>query len=187
MSNQHLIVITGPVGGGKSTTSVALAACLRSRGLRPAVVDLDDVYCMADPGGNDFAEEDTWSAARRACGALAESFFASGLDAVVVDGKLFSAEEWNELQTCVPPQADVRFFTLVVSFEETFRRAQGDPDRQNTTEVWYKRMHDKFISSLDFLRETSGCIEADELPAEKIAAWIADRLLTVPKKGSGMV
>ena len=68
MSNQHLIVITGPVGGGKSTTSVALAACLRSRGLRTAVVDLDDVYCMALQG-NDFAEEDTWSAARRACGA----------------------------------------------------------------------------------------------------------------------
>ena len=180
------MVITGPVGGGKSATSLALAACLRSRGSRTAVVDLDDVYCMALQG-DDFGEEDTWAAARRACGALAESFFASGLDAVVVDGEFFSAEEWHELQTCVQPQTDVKFFTLAVSFEETFRRAQGDPNRQDALEVWYKRMHEKFISSLGFLRDTSGCIAADELPVDQIAALIADRLSTLPKSGSRMV
>ena len=150
------------------------------------MVDLDDVYCMARRG-DDFREEETWAAARRACGALAESFFASGLDAVVVDGEFFSVEECNELQTCVQPQADVRFFTLVVSFEETFRRAQADPNRQDTSVVWYKRMHEKFISSLGFLRDTSGCIEASELSVDQIAALIADRLSTVPTKESEVV
>ena len=174
MPKQQIVVVTGPVGGGKSTTSVALAACLRRRGLRTALVDLDDVYCVASQG-DDFGEEDAWAAARRACGALAESFFASGLDAVVVDGEFFSAEEWNEFQACVQPQVDVRLYTLVVSFEETFRRAQGDANRQDTPEAWYKQMHVKFTSALGFLRGASFCIAADELPVEQIAALIADR------------
>ena len=47
MSTKSLVVITGPVGGGKSTTAVVLASQLRERGLTVAVVDLDDVYLMA--------------------------------------------------------------------------------------------------------------------------------------------
>jgi pantothenate kinase-related protein Tda10 len=42
-----LCVTTGPVGAGKSTTSIALPALLRERGRHLAVVHLDQVYCAS--------------------------------------------------------------------------------------------------------------------------------------------
>ena len=179
MPKQHLLVITGPVGGGKSATGISVARCLRSRGLTAAVIDLDDVYCMGRQV-DEFRDDNTWAVARRACGALAESFHASGLDAVIVEGEFFSAEEWKELRTCVPPHVDIRFFTLVVSRDETFRRARGDPNRVDMDEGWYGQMHDKFVSSLEFLRKVSVCVETDGHRVEHVAALITDGLSAVP-------
>ena len=90
MSKQYLIVITGPVGGGKSTTAVSLAACLRNRGMTTAVVDLDHLYRMGRQHPDKWDEPEISLAALRASGALADSFFASGLDAVVVEGEVFT-------------------------------------------------------------------------------------------------
>jgi shikimate kinase len=183
VSRHKLVVITGPVGGGKSTTAVALGRCLRRRGQTTAVVDLDDMYLMGKQKNDDrwWTESETWSAARRACGALAESFFASCYDVVVVEGGDFeTSEQWKELRTCIQPNVDIESFTLVVSWEETFRRAKGDPNRHPATSAVYKKMHDNFISKLPFLRDVSECIDADNLKPEQIATHIAERVLEVP-------
>ena len=57
------------------------------RGQTTAVVDVDDMYIMGRQKSDDsWNEPETWSSARRACGALAESYFASGYDVFVVEG-----------------------------------------------------------------------------------------------------
>lgn len=179
MSANNLVVITGPVGGGKSTTAIALGRYLRRYGKTTAVVDLDDMYLTGKQKEDDrWDEPAVWSAARRACGALAESFFASRYDVVVVEGGDFiTSEEWQELRTCIQPGVDVLFFTLVVSWGETFRRAKGDSNRNIASKAGYKKMHDNFISKLPFLKDVSECIDADDLEPEQIAAHIAERVL----------
>ena len=44
INGRRLIIITGPVGAGKSTTSLALAQSLRRPDLAVAVIDLDQIY-----------------------------------------------------------------------------------------------------------------------------------------------
>src|SRR5262249_39666237 len=49
-TNQRLlIVITGPVGAGKSSTSLALARSLRRPDFAVAAIDLDQMYCLTRP------------------------------------------------------------------------------------------------------------------------------------------
>ena len=179
MTTTSLIVITGPVGGGKSTTAIQLATCLRERGLTTAVVGLDDVYLMASQ--RHWAEQDAWTAARRGCGALADSFFASGFDAVVVEGGVFDTQEvWSDLRESVKSQVNVTFWTLVVSWEETLRRTAGDPNRRTLNEKFLKLQHEEFTSALRFLRDASECIETDQLAAVEVAKLIADEAFPQP-------
>jgi hypothetical protein len=175
MSKKYLVVLTGPVAGGKSSTAVSLAGIGSGRGLVTAAVDLDVVHRMIC---TDNTEEstDAWMIARRACGAIAESFFSSGLDLVVLEGWHFTSEAWEELLTCVRSDVDIRFFSLVVSREETVRRAKLDPAWDPPSE-WVERMNDKFMRSMDFLKGASTCIETDGLSLEKVAERIADEVL----------
>ena len=128
---KKLVVITGPLAGGKSTAAVAIGKYLRRKGQVTAVVDLDDMYLIGKQKNDDrWDEPAVWSAARRACGALAGSFFSSCYDVVVVEGGDFKTnEELRELRACIQPNVDIRHFTLVVSWEESYRRAKGDPNR----------------------------------------------------------
>src|SRR5688572_7013385 len=93
---RQLIVVTGPVGGGKSTTAIALAACLRRKDASIAVIDLDQIYCMARQRDG-FDEPRIWIAARRAAATLANSFFDSGMDVVIIDGEFFTDDERRQL------------------------------------------------------------------------------------------
>ena len=179
MSKLCLVVIGGPVGGGKSTTAISLAAHLRSHDITTAVIDLDDVYRIGRQLQDRlWNEPDVWAAARRGCGALAESFFGSGYDVVIAEGGDFDTiEACKELRTSVQSPVDIRFFTLVVSWEETFRRAQSDPNRNIVTKSGLiKNQYDHFISSMPFLRDISDCIDADNLEPDQIAAYIGQAI-----------
>jgi shikimate kinase len=179
MKENTMVVITGPLAGGKSTTAVALGKCLRRNGKRTAVVDLDDMYLMSkQKDDGKWNEPEVWSAARRGCGALAESFYSSSYDIVVVEGGDFkTSEELRELRSCLQLDVDVKHFTLVVSWEVSFWRAQGDPHRHIADTAGYKKLHDHFISRLPFLRGVSDCIDADDLNPDQVVAYIAQKVL----------
>ncbi len=49
MTDRLLVVLTGAVGAGKSTTAFALVSHLRGLERTAAVVDLDEVYRMVSP------------------------------------------------------------------------------------------------------------------------------------------
>ena len=97
MADRILLIVTGPVGGGKSTVSMATADCFRELGRATAVVDLDLVYCMARQVAG-FGEDNTWTTARRGAAALADAFFAEGMDVVVIDGEFFAQRDLDALR-----------------------------------------------------------------------------------------
>lgn len=188
MDDHKLIVITGSIAAGKSTTAISVGRCLRSRGATTAVVGLDELYLVGKQNDNadwEWNEPEAWSAARRASGALAESFFASGYNTFVVEGGDFRSEfELNQLLSVVKSGVVVLFFTLFVSCDEMLRRAKGDSNRQPVrSEVGYRKMHASFVSQLPFLRDIGECIDADHLTPDQIAIHITNKVLGTADSG----
>ena len=180
MSDKHLIIVTGPVGGGKSTTAALVAVRLRDLDLSTAVIDSDVVYSMARQQ-SDFGDQNIWSASRRATAALVESFYASGLNAVVVDGAFWSEQDYFELKLHLISEVRETFVTLMVSDHEALRRAQTDPDPNRGVsrlpEVQVS-LYAAFRAGLPFLEKISKVIHTDKKPTEIVARQIAEMVVT---------
>jgi shikimate kinase len=179
--NKLLVMITGPVGAGKSTISQALALELQRAHISTAVIDLDEVFCMARQQPN-FADRATWTIARRAAATLAETFYASGLRAVIVEGGFLSALEHSELRGHITSTVDEFYFTLLTSATTALQRAQNDPNPDRVVSRLpdvQASLYAEFVEALPFLREASVMIEADlqspETLAEKMIAMINPR------------
>jgi shikimate kinase len=174
-----LVIITGPVGAGKSTTSQAIARALQSRNVSTAVIDLDEVYCMARQQDN-FNDQEMWATARRAAAAIVESFYASGLQAVIVEGGFLSALEYSQLRQYLITDVNEFFFTLFTSASTALNRAQTDPNPgrvvSRLADVQAK-LYAEFSEGLPFLREASVILEADSRPPEVLAEIMTKKIL----------
>jgi shikimate kinase len=177
---QLLIIITGPVGAGKSTTGLALAESLRHPERAVAVIDLDQMYGFVRQQDG-YGEPTAWTRARQGAAALANALFDSGMAVVIVEGEFFTQ---NELATLLMPlHAGIvrRFFTLRLSYEQARVRVQGDPSRGASKDpVFLKSLHDHFAQALPFLEVESIVIDTDELTQEEVVA----RLVTVLREQS---
>jgi shikimate kinase len=177
--NKTLVIITGPVGAGKSTTSQAIARALQSKNVSTAVIDLDEVYCMARQQA-DFNDREMWATARRAAAALTESFFASGMSTVIVEGGFLSAIEYAELQQYLTSEVNEFFFTVLASASTALHRAQTDPNPGRVVSRLadvQANLYAEFTEALPFLRETSVIIEADSRSPELLAEIMTERIL----------
>jgi shikimate kinase len=176
--NKTLVIIAGPVGAGKSTTSQEIARVLQSKNVSTAVIDLDEVYCMARQQA-DFNDRAMWTTARRAAAALTESFYASGLDAVIVEGGFLSVLEHQELRHHVTTEVNEFFFTVFTSAPTALHRAQTDtnPDRvvSRLPEV-QASLYAEFSEALPFLREASIIIEADSRSPQSLAKTMTEKI-----------
>lgn len=163
MSERILVVLTGPVGGGKSSVALAVATRLKAWGCPAAGIDLDVVYRMVRQD-NDYADEETWRTARRGAAALADVFFDDGARLVLVEGGFFTEDECDELRSHMTSRPVFRLAALNISFEEALRRAQGDPDpgrvvtRDPNT---LRALHAEFTDALPFLEDRGLAVDAD--------------------------
>jgi hypothetical protein len=123
-----LIVITGPVGAGKSTTSLALARSLRRPGLAVAVIDLDQIYGFVRQQDG-YGEPTAWARACHGAAALANSLFDTGISVVLVEGEFFNSEELGTVTAPIHLNVVCCFFTLRLSYERALERVQADPSR----------------------------------------------------------
>ncbi|MBI4640413.1 MAG: hypothetical protein HY731_06945 [Candidatus Tectomicrobia bacterium] len=117
MSEQILVVVTEPVGGGKSMVALILANRFRELGRAAAVIDLDLGYCMARQMEG-FGEHNIWTTARRGAAALADTFFSEGMEVVIVEGEFFNQGDLDALLNHLTTTVEHRFVTLVVSYRE---------------------------------------------------------------------
>ena len=172
-----LVLLTGPVGAGKSTVALAIADRFRQVGRAAAVIDLDLVYCMARQRDG-FHEMDVWHTARRGAAALADMFFTCGLDIVVIEGGFFSQEACDASREHLRSVVLGMLITLEVSYEETLRRAQADrnPRRVTTRDPnSLQRLYGEFERALPFLRGSSLVVEAERRTPSELAELIVER------------
>jgi hypothetical protein len=148
------------------------------------VVGLDELYCMARQDDY-WGVQPTWAAARRGAAALADSFFASGLDAVVIEGEFFTPDECRQLLDSLVSEADEAYFTLLVSYEVVLGRVQGDPARGASRDPEFlKWLHDNFLRALPYLESASVVLRADDPTPEELAALMVDTLPAGAREGA---
>ena len=171
-NHQLLLVITGPVGAGKSTTSLALAQALRRTNLLVAVIDLDQMYSFVRQQDG-YGELVAWERARHGAAALATALFATHMSIVIVEGEFFTADELNTLITLIPPNIEHYFFTLRLSYERAFERVQGDPSRGASKDPSFLlSLHTAFAQALPFLDAASVVIDTDAFTQEEVVAQL---------------
>jgi shikimate kinase len=178
LTERLLVVITGPVGGGKSTVALALADLLHEAGRSTAAIDLDLVYCMGRQTTS-FGEVNTWTTARRGAAALADAFFAEGIHVVIVEGEFFTQGELDALRNHLLTPVQHRFVTLEASYEQALRRVSGDASRGMSRDPQFlKRLHAQFLEALPFLRACSLVVDTDQQTAAELAKTIRDAVLS---------
>jgi tRNA uridine 5-carbamoylmethylation protein Kti12 len=167
-----LIVVSGPVGGGKSTVSHVLAELLREDGHKVAVIDLDLVYNMSCQNREKW-EPDNLFTARRGVAALADVFFGDGIEIVIVDGEFFNKEELDNLYNNVTTEVDYKFVTLNVSYEEVSARVAADFSRTASRNPQIlRRLYAMFEEAQPFIKVSSLFVDADRRTPRSIAEVI---------------
>src|SRR3954469_13603578 len=167
---RRLIVITGPVGAGKSTTSLALAQALRRPDLAVAVIDLDQLYCFVRQQDG-YGDPTAWGRARQCAAALVDCLFTTGMSVVIVEGEFFTAEELGTLTVPLQSAVEYAFFTLQLSYEHNLERAQADPLRGGSKDPSFLTwLHTQFVQALPFLQERSVVITIDALTLDQVVA-----------------
>jgi hypothetical protein len=178
-----LVLLTGPVGGGKSTAARRLAERLRlslpgGPVRRVGVIDLDLVADMIRPQVY-YGEDDLWRMARRICGGLADAIFREGHDVVIVEGEFFPAAELAALRDAVTTPVDLSVITLDVSYAACQARVAGDPSpgrNLSRDPAFLHRMNTQFQTELPWLRSVSTVIDANQATAAELAATICASL-----------
>lgn len=175
-NERMLIIITGPVGAGKSSTSLALAQALRRPAVAVAAIDLDQVYGFVRQQDG-YGDEAAWERARYGAAALANCLFDTGMSVVIIDGEFFNAHELATLTTAIDPQVRRYFFTLQISYATALAHVQGDPSRGASRDpVFLNWLHTNFMQALPFLEAASVVISSDQLSQDAVVARIVAAL-----------
>jgi predicted kinase len=166
-----LIVITGPIASGKSTIARATATELTRRGESVAVIDIDVLYDMLDhrPGAAK-SDEPAWRIARASAATLADTFFQSGINTVILEGRFFRPERAAFLAALRTPESP-RFVTLRVSYREALRRAEGDATRGVSRDPAFLAPYfRRTLRDLDALPDTDIVIDTEREPVDDSVA-----------------
>lgn len=160
-----LVVITGPIGAGKSTVAARLTRRFaRDAGLSVANVDLDDVAFM-QAGLDDVPE--LWRRAGLAHVAMVRAWFDSGVDVVVAHGPFFESRSYDELFATA---TDVHHVLLRIDYDTALARVTADSDRGISKDPGFLRMtHDAFAAIEPTLPSVDLVIETAELTADGVA------------------
>ena len=169
-----VVVITGSIATGKSTLGRALAVELNERGSDSAVVDLDLVYEMLDPGRGAKTDEAHWSDARRLAGKIAAGL-GERRSAVVVEGEFGTDVQRAEFCDELPHEWRASFVTLTVDFDEAWRRAMADPTRGISKDKDFLAAHYRALGDVrpddgDFVLDTGDV--SVSLAARSVADWL---------------
>ncbi len=181
VTDRTVVLLTGPVGGGKTSAAAALGEHLRAAGHPTAVVDLDTLYPMAQQHEPRYADIETWKIVYHAAAALTDTFFASGIEIVVVEGGFFTDDERDWLCGHLSSKPRIAVLALDVSWEETCRRVDADPseDRVATRSRDVLRWHhNQFTAALNVLRERFVVIDSDHRSPAAIARDAAGAILS---------
>jgi shikimate kinase len=173
--SRTLVVLTGPVGVGKSTSANAAARDLRASGLSVACLDLDQLYCMIRQRDG-FDDQVTWQAARQTAAVLADHFLQQVASVAIVEGGFLTGAEQHELIDQLRSQPHTLFVTLHASFDTVHTRVMADSDPHRVASkvsTFLKHLYTEYEAALPFLRGATTCVQVDNLDAEQVGKQIA--------------
>lgn len=171
----HLVVVTGPIASGKSTTAAALAELATARGLTAVVLDVDDVAeAVPAPGAG---ATGLWLSAHQAHGALAARWVRTPVDLVVAVGPIYSAAERAALLDELPAGTPVHWVVLDAPVATTFARAAADPTRGVSREAaFHHERHERFRRLVGDIPAAqsfdTGATDARTIASEVLAAVV---------------
>jgi len=177
----QLVVLTGPIGAGKSSVAELVSRRVAWTGLTAAVADLDDVAFM-QRGRIDL--EEFWRRAGITHCALVRSWFAVGVDVVVAHGPFFESRSYDELFATAPGDATVLHVLLRVSYEEAVARVTSDTERGATAisrdPEFLRSTHSAFRERESALPRVHLEIDTTDLALEVIAERVVARVFEDP-------
>src|SRR5690348_451067 len=129
MTASRVLIISGPIGSGKSTAARTLAADVRASGSTAAVVELDRMYMMLDEGPI-MGDLQISRRARRAAAALVDHYVLDTIELIIAEGDFWIASQRDEFTSRLSSGVAPIFVTLRVSVDEALRRVQLDTSRR---------------------------------------------------------
>jgi predicted kinase len=173
LTDSRLIVVSGPIGAGKSTLAYELAGRFANMGSPAVALELDQIADMirrSDPLPNPL---DVWQWARRGAASLSKALFSSGAVAVIIEGDFWWPPGRAELLASLDPEVKPYFVTLTVSYEEALRRVQGEPSRKMSRDpIFLKRNAEAFLDSLQDYVSTDLILETDNKRTNELADMV---------------
>jgi adenylylsulfate kinase len=125
------IVITGPVGAGKSTTASAISTLLQDAGIRHAVIDMDHLrWVYPEPPGDRFAVRLGY----RNLASIWPNLGEVGVACIILADVVESREQARDYERAMPGTS-VTVVRLDVSMAEIARRLSGRESEK--TIAWY--------------------------------------------------
>jgi RecA/RadA recombinase len=171
-----LVVITGPIGSGKSTVALLLAERYAAAGWTVANADLDEVAFTQRSETPDY-----WRRAGVAYTGLVRGWFEAGCEAVICHGPFFEAECYGPLFASAPTGGRVRHVRLSVRFEVALARVLADSQRPPTAlsknPDFLRSTHEVFRAKEPTLPPADLTIETSTISAASVAGRIADLLI----------
>lgn len=165
-----VVVITGPVGAGKSTVGAALAEELERRGIAHGMIDLDYLrWCWPVPPDDRFHSQ----LGLRNLAAVSAAYREAGATCLVLIDVVEHRNQIADYQRAVPG-AQVTIVRLRVPMAVIERRLRGRNTGESLT--WHLARAPELERIFDQNRVEDLAIDCGERSAEEIAIEIADRL-----------
>ena len=168
---ESLIIITGPIGAGKSAVAEALTERYRQEGRPAAEVDLDEIYLMMS--GKPMENRGVWRVARQAAATLIDFFNNSAVEIVILEGQFWSEEERSEFQNSLIWDGKPFYVTLLVSYEEALRRVMADTTRSiSRSPDFLKKAHAEFHATKESRSTTDLVLDSTHQTVQQLSVEI---------------
>ena len=177
-----LVVITGPVGSGKSSVVEAVSKLLADNNFRHAVVDMDFLrIARPTPPDDPFGEAD----GRRNLTALWPLLVADGARSVVLADVVEQREEYLRAFAELLPGVPVTIVRLAVPMALLLRRIRAREPPE--TVAWYLARAPELQAIMDRGPVEDVLIEVGERSPAAVAAEIVERVAVSGSPGSGFL
>ena len=184
MPDRHLVLISGPVAAGKSSTVIRLAELARAQGRLAAAIDMDETIEMVAGSNWSTVQKSDRIRACRATASFVHSLFESGMELVAIAGSTLSPYEWDALAVQTDPPPKILYVLLRVSIEESVRRAQADPGRIHTRDPEYVT---RLAAAIDWesIRQPDLVVQTDGMSLDEVTEAIASNLTPPLRRWGG--
>ena len=180
-ANDRVVVITGPVGAGKSTSAAALSDLLAERDVPHGMIDVDYVrWCYPTPADDRFHAKLGW----RNTAAVAANYREAGARVIVLADVVERQEQRGEYEAAIP-DAEVSIVRLRVPMELIVERLLARQRDSGESLEWHLKRAPELEAIMNEREIGDFVIDVGRRPPQEVAAEIAMRLGLIGEAAAG--